>query len=232
MVKDLMVLFLEPVFKIWERFITYIPNIVAALIFILIGFFFSRLLSSVVEHIFKRIKLDNWTSRIGLNEVMVRIGLGKSPTLIISSLVYWCIMLVFIVSAANVLDLDFVAKILQIFILTFLPKIIAAIIIGFAGLLLARFMENVVYNSAISNNLKGGKAFSKIIHFVILVFTGVLVIEQLGLEMKLIRSSINILLASLGLAFSIAVGLGAKDIARDIIMSMFSEKKEENKEEN
>jgi small-conductance mechanosensitive channel len=136
-------------------------------------------------------------------------------------------MIIFIVSAANVLGLDFISKILEIFILSFLPKVIMAIVIGFAGLLLARFLEDTVYNSAMANNLKGGKSFAKIIHFVILVFTGILAIEQLGLEMKIIRSSINILMGSIGLAFAIAVGLGAKDIARDVITSMFSEKKEE-----
>ncbi|PIS47453.1 MAG: hypothetical protein COT17_03435 [Elusimicrobia bacterium CG08_land_8_20_14_0_20_51_18] len=230
MVKDLMVLFLEPVFSIWEKFVAYLPNVVGALVFILIGFFFSRVLSSLMEHIFKKIKLDTWTSRIGMNEVMTRVGLGKSPTYILASLVYWVVMIVFIVSAANVLDLDFVSRILQVFILQFLPKVMAAIIIGFAGLLFSRFMENVVYNAAISNNLKGGRSFSKIINFVILVFTGIIAIEQLGLEMKLIRSSLNILAASLGLAFAIAVGLGAKDIAKDILTAMFSEKKEENKE--
>ncbi|GAB4030221.1 MAG: hypothetical protein Fur0012_05850 [Elusimicrobiota bacterium] len=231
MLKNFMVLFWEPVLGIWEKMVGIIPHLMAAIFIILIGFFASRVIASVVEHIFKRGKLDSWTSRIGLNEVMTRVGLGKSPTIFISALVYWFIMVVFIVSAANVLNLDFLSKVLEIFILSFLPKVIAAIIIGFAGLLLARFMENMVYNSAMANNLKGGRSFAKIINFVILVFTGILAIEQLGLDMKIIRSSINILMASLGLAFAIAVGLGAKDIARDLLYSMFSEsKKDENKQ--
>ncbi len=227
MVKNFMVLFWEPVLGIWEKMVGLIPHLMAAIVIILIGFFASRVIASACEHIFKRLKLDSWTSRVGLNEVMARIGLGKSPTLFVSALVYWFIMVVFIVSAANVLNLDFLSKVLEIFILNFLPKVIAAIIIGFAGLLLARFMENTVYNSAMANNLKGGKSFAKIINFVILVFTGILAIEQLGLDMKIIRSSINILMASLGLAFAIAVGLGAKDIARDLLYSMFSENKKE-----
>lgn len=227
MVKNFTVLFLEPVLGIWEKMVGLIPHFVAAIAIILIGFFASRVIASACEHIFKRFKLDNWTSRIGLNEVMARMGLGKSPTSFICSFVYWFIMVVFIVSAANVLNLDFLSKVLEIFILNFLPKVIAAIIIGFAGLLLARFMENTVYNSAMANNLKGGKSFAKIINFVILVFTGILVIEQFGLDMKIIRSSINILMASLGLAFAIAVGLGAKDIAKDLLYSMFYENKKE-----
>jgi len=226
-VEKFIILSLEPLLKIWDKFVNIVPNIFASLIIILIGFFVSRVIASLFEHSFKKFKFDTWTSKIGLNEVMIRIGLGKSPTLLLSSFLYWFVMIIFIVSAANVLGLDFVSKILEIFILSFLPKVIMAIVIGFAGLLLARFLEDTVYNSAMANNLKGGKSFAKIIHFVILVFTGILAIEQLGLEMKMIRSSINILMGSLGLAFAIAVGLGAKDIARDVITSMFSEKKEE-----
>ena len=226
-VEKFIILSLEPLLKIWDKFVNIVPNIFASLIIILIGFFVSRVIASLFEHSFKKFKFDTWTSKIGLNEVMIRIGLGKSPTLLLSSFLYWFVMIIFIVSAANVLGLDFISKILEIFILSFLPKVIMAIVIGFAGLLLARFLEDTVYNSAMANNLKGGKSFAKIIHFVILVFTGILAIEQLGLEMKIIRSSINILMGSLGLAFAIAVGLGAKDIARDVITSMFSEKKEE-----
>ena len=48
----------------------------------------------------------------------------------------------------------------------------------------------------------------------------------MGIEMKIIRSSLNILFASLGLAFAIAVGLGARDIAHGIIKGMFTEKEE------
>jgi len=226
-VEKFIILSLEPLLKIWDKFVNIVPNIFASLIIILIGFFVSRVIASLFEHSFKKFKFDTWTSKIGLNEVMIRIGLGKSPTLLLSSFLYLFVMIIFIVSAANVLGLDFISKILEIFILSFLPKVIMAIVIGFAGLLLARFLEDTVYNSAMANNLKGGKSFAKIIHFVILVFTGILAIEQLGLEMKIIRSSINILMGSLGLAFAIAVGLGAKDIARDVITSMFSEKKEE-----
>lgn len=227
MINNFMVLFLEPVLGIWEKLINFIPHLIAAILIILLGFFISRVIASAVEHIFKKAKLDNWTSRIGLNEVMARVGLGKSPTMFLSALFYWFIMLVFIISAANVLNLSFFSKVLETFLLNFLPKVIAAIIIGFAGLLLARFVENTVYNSAVANNLKGGRSFAKIINFVILVFTGILAIEHLGLDMKIIRSSINILMASLGLAFAIAVGLGAKDIARDLIHSMLSEKEKD-----
>ena len=92
MLKNFMVLFWEPVLGIWEKVIGLIPHLIAAVFIILIGFFASRVIASAIEHIFRKAKLDNWTSRIGLNEVMARVGLGKSPSMFISALVYWFIM--------------------------------------------------------------------------------------------------------------------------------------------
>ncbi|MEF3280875.1 MAG: hypothetical protein K6357_07940 [Elusimicrobiota bacterium] len=228
MLHELSGLLIDPTFKLWQVIVDYFPNIVAATVFILIGFFVARVLSSVFEHLMKRIKLDSFTSKIGLNEILARIGFGKSPTRILAILIYWIIMLIFIVSATGALKLNFISQILETFLIKFIPKIIAAIIIGFAGIILSRTIEEIIYNASIANNLRAGKLFSKIISIVVLIFTSVLVIEQLGLDMKLLRSSINILFASLGLGFAIAVGisfgLGAKEIARDFMNSIISDR--------
>jgi hypothetical protein len=227
MFRDVVNLFIEPVLHIWTIFAAYIPNIIAALLFIIFGLFIARVLSSILEQFLKKIKLDSYTSQVGINEIMVRFGFGRSPAAIIGFLVYWSLIMVFFVSAANIMNLSVISDILERFIVGFIPKIVAAIFIAFGGLTFAKFISDVVTNSAAANNLRGGKSLSKIVHFVILVFTAIAAVEQLGIEMKIIRSSLNILFASFGLAFAIAVGLGAKDIARDIIKGMFTENKDE-----
>ncbi|HAH32641.1 MAG TPA: hypothetical protein DCL44_10055 [Elusimicrobia bacterium] len=227
MIKDVAELFTQPVLKIWGIFVAYVPNIIAALIFILFGLFAARLLSSLLETFLRKIKFDSYTSRVGINEVMTRFGFGKSMVTILGFLIYWSMILVFFVSAADILNLTAIAQILEKILIIFIPRIAASIFIAFGGLLFARFMADVVLNSATANNLRGGKSLSRIVNFVILVFTAIAAVEQMGIEMKVIRSSINILFASMGLAFAIAVGLGAKDIVHEIIKGMFTENKDE-----
>ena len=228
MLSEIESLLREVIHKIWSGLVNYLPNIISAFIFIIAGFFLSRVISSFFEHIMKRIKLDNITSKIGLNEILFRIGLGKSPTRILRVIVYWIVMLIFITSATAVLNLRFISQILETFIIKFTPRVIAAIIIGFVGIIISKVIEDIVYNAAIANNLKAGKMFSKIISVVVLVFTSIIIIEQLGLDIKLLRSSINILFASIGLGFALAIGisfgLGAKDIAKNFLESLLSEK--------
>lgn len=226
MIRDVASLFIDPILEIWGIFVAYVPNVVAALLFILFGLFIARVVSSFLDQFLRRIKLDTHTSQVGINEIMVRFGFGRSPSAVISFVVYWALIMVFFVSAAKILNLDVISSILERFIVVFVPKMIAAIFIAFGGLMFAKFMSDVVKNSAKANNLRGGESLSRIVNFVILVFTGIAAVEQIGIEMKIIRSSLNILFASLGLAFAIAVGLGAKDIAHNIIKGMFTENKE------
>src|SRR3989338_4366537 len=218
--------FFQPVMEVWAKFSEYVPKLVAAFTFVLFGLFIARLASSLLEQFLRKIKFDSYTSRVGINEILIRFGLGKSFTQVISFVVYWALLLVFLVTAANILNLTVISEILRRFV-DFLPNLMAAIFIGFGRLLFARFMADIVMSSAVSNNLRGGSSLSKIVHFVIVVFTLIAAIEQLGIKMKMIIGGINIMLASLGLAFAIAVGLGAKDIAHDVLRNLFTENKEE-----
>ncbi len=227
MIKDIAELFIQPIVNIWDKLSAYVPSLVAAFIFILFGLFIARVVSSVLEKFLRRIKLDDYTSSVGINELLIRFGFGKSFIRMVSFIVYWALLLVFFVTAADILNLTAISEILRRFVIEFLPKMTAAIFIGFGGLMLARFLGDVVMNSAVANNLKGGRSLSRIVNFVILVFTVIAAIEQLGIKMKMIIGGLNILLASLGLAFAIAVGLGAKDIAHDILKGLLTENKEE-----
>lgn len=228
MMNETITLLAEIINRFLSVVIDYLPNLLAAFIFIVIGFFLARLISTVFEYLMKRIKLDMVTSKFGINEILFRIGLGKSPTKILRIIIYWTIMLIFIASAASALKMLFISQILEAFIIKFIPRVFAAIIIGFVGIIVSKVIEDIVYNAAVANNLKAGKLFSKIISIIVLVFTSIIIIEQLGLDIKLLRSSINILFASIGLGFALAVGisfgLGAKDIAKNFLESILSEK--------
>ncbi|MGC8866596.1 MAG: mechanosensitive ion channel family protein [Elusimicrobiales bacterium] len=218
----------DATYKIWSVILDYIPNMISAFIFIVIGFFLARVISSFFEYIMKRIRLDTVTAKFGINEILFRIGMGKSPSKILRIIIYWIVMLIFIASATSALKLNFISNILETFLIKFIPRVVAAIIIGFVGIVISKVIEDIVYNAAIANNLRAGKMFSKIISTVVLVFTSIIVIEQLGLDIKLLRSSINILFASLGLGFALAVGisfgLGAKDIAKNFLESVLSDR--------
>ena len=215
---------IEPFVVLFNKSVELIPGIIVALVMLFLGLFLSRWTSTIVRKLLNAIKLDMWTSKIGVNEILTRIGFGKSPTYVIAFVLSWAVMITFIMIAADSLGLSTIRTLLYN-LLAFIPKLFACIVILFAGLLFGRFVENVVQNSAKANNIRGGIFFSKIINAVVVIFAILLALEQININFALINDVILILLASMGLGLAIAFGLGAKDVVADFLKE--SLKKEE-----
>ena len=201
-----------------------LPGLAAAFLLLLVGLLAARGLRALVERALQGAKLDERTSGVGINELLTRLGFGKSPTFIAGFVVYWFILLAFIVAAANAVELRIVSELIARF-LRFLPSVVAAVLILFGGLLFSRFLSEVVANAAAANDIRGGTLLARATPAVILVFSILMALEQLNVQMPLVTSSIQILLASAGLAFALAFGLGAKDIAGEMVRELINRKK-------
>lgn len=215
----------DPFRTLAQRFVAQVPSFAAAFLFLFAGFFFARMLKIIIEKLLSRTNLDNYTEKIGINEVLARLGMGRSPSRVLSFILYWFVLLVFFVSAANVVNLLVVSELLERLML-FLPSLAAAIVIVFAGLLLARLISEMIINAAEANRIHGGAGLAQCAWVVVIAFTGIMALEQLGIRIQLVTSSFQIIVASLGLAFGLAFGLGGKDIAEEILRHFLNKKKQ------
>jgi small-conductance mechanosensitive channel len=218
MVQQWMTLLIEPLQGFWTEVAQKLPGILAALIMLLVGMVVARVIRSGVQRGLKYASLDQYTDKVKLNELLARLGMGRSPSFIIGFVAYWLIILVFMLSAANAVKLTVVAQVLQRFLL-FMPQLLAAVLVLAAGSLVGRFLGEIVQNAATANRIQGSVALSKVVKFVVVVFAAVMALEQLGIDTTIMTSSVQIILATMGLALAIAFGLGGRDVAADIIRS-------------
>jgi len=216
----------NPFVDSYRRFATHIPGVAAALLLLLLGMFTARALRTVSDRVLMRAKLDDYTSRVGINEVIARLGMGKSAVYVFSFLIYWFVLFVFFVSAANAVNLTVVSELLERFAL-FLPVLIGALLILFGGLLFARFLHEVVLNAAAANNVRGGTVLAHAAYVLVVVFCAMTAMEQLGMKLNFISAAIQILLGSVGLAAAIAFGLGGKDVAAEMLRDLIKRKSNE-----
>lgn len=206
----------SPFVSVSHRLAAQIPSFAAAFILLLVGMFTARALRTLCERMLDRAHLDEYTSQVGVNEVLARLGLGKSPSYVISFLIYWFILFIFFVSAANAVNMTIVSELLERFVL-FLPPLIASILILFGGLLFARFLSEVVSSASQANNIRGGALLAQAAYAVVLLFSAMTALEQLGMRMTFIAAAVQILLASAGLAAALAFGLGGKEVAAELL---------------
>ncbi len=210
--------------QVWEK----IPSILIALLLLLLGSFVGRWLRFVVERLFTLAKFDEHSEKVGLNKILYRLGMGNSPTTIVGFLIYWLVFLAFVLSAADVVNLNVVSEFLQKIIL-FMPKLIAAILIIGGGLFLGHFISDIVLNAAQANEIKGAVGLSKFTFLILVVFSSIMALEHLGFETSVLSRSVEIILGSIGaglaLAFGLAFGLAGKEAAANLIQDFLDRTK-------
>lgn len=225
MSQDWLSLLVGPVQQLLSEILVKLPAVLAALLLLLVGMVVGKLARAAVEKFLKLVRVDEYTEKVRVNELLARLGFGQSPAFVVGFLVYWLIILVFLVSAANAVQLTVVSELLQQFVL-FVPKLIGAVLVVAGGLLLGHFFGEIVLNAATANKLDGAVALSKTVRLVVVAFAGVMALEQIGIDTTIITSSIQIILATVGLGLAIAFGLGGKDVAAEIIRNFVAKAKQ------
>ncbi len=195
-------------------------HLAVAVLILVLGLYISRFVGSYAKKILNKISFDEKTSKLGVNELCVRFGLGKSPTYIIAFVLAWAVIFYAVVLAAEVLNLTAIRDLFTQF-LEFIPTLFVSVLILFAGLLFGKLMGNIVENSANANNLKGGFLISRVVNVFIVFFCALIAVENLGFATPVVNNVVMIVLASLGLAFAIGVGLGSKVLVEDFLRDIF-----------
>ncbi len=198
-------------------------SMLAALLILVVGLYLSRFVGSYAKKWLNKISFDDKTSKLGINELCVRFGLGKSPTYIISFVLAWAVIFYAVVMAADVLHLTIIRNLFTRF-LEFIPTLFVSVLILFAGLLLGKLLSNIMENSANANGLKGGVVLARTVYGFVVFFFGLIAVENLGIASQIVNNVAVVILASFGLAFAIAAGLGARPLVEEFLRETFKKK--------
>jgi len=212
----MMMLVSDPTHQVLGTILRMLPGVASALLLLLVGMVAARLVRTAIEKLLAFTHVDKYTEKMKLNDVLSRLGLERSPAFVIGFMVYWLIILVFVVSAANAMQLTVIGQFLEQ-VVVFMPKLIGAVLVVAGGLLLGNFLGEIVQNAATANKIHEAAALSKVARFTVLVFASIMALEQVGINATMITSSLQIIFATIGLAVAIAFGLGGRDVAADIL---------------
>lgn len=199
------------------RIISAIPDLLGALVIILVGYGIAKLLQLVVTKLLKAAHFDRYMDREGITPAMQKANISRTPAEVLGIFTYWLVLLLFINSAAGVLGLTALTRVVQA-VLFYLPRVLGALIIVLVGAWLASFLSRLT-NTA--SSAAGMKQYSSLLAgtvlWVVLFFTFAFALGTLGVDLTLITTVIAIILGGAALAFAIAFGLGARGKATDIL---------------
>ncbi len=188
----------------------YIPQLVGALLILIIGYFIAKFIGNVVAKLLEKIHFNQTMDRAGVNQFLDRAGTGLTPSSLLGKVVFWFVFIIVLVMFANALGVPAISGFLNQMI-AYIPNVFAAILIVFLAALLGRFLAGIV------RGFTGSDALARATHIVIIVYASFVALVQLHIAQFLTGTTFLIILAGLALAFGLAFGLGGRDEAQAFI---------------
>ena len=208
--------------NLWLGVIGFVPNLVVALVIVLLGWGIGVLFGRVVSQIIRAIKIDEALRKAGVETFLNKGGLNLNSGNFLGGLVRWFVILVFLVAALDVLNLSQVTLFLQE-ILNYLPQVIVAVLILIAAGLVADAMKKVVLSSAMGAEISSAGFLATATKWTIWVFAILVALSQLGIASGFIQTIFTGLVVALSLGLGLSFGLGGQDAAGRLVEKMSKE---------
>jgi small-conductance mechanosensitive channel len=190
---------------------TFIPRLAGALALLLIGLLIARLIGRLLRHGLQRAGVDRFAARSGVSAVLETSGLGPSLAALIARAVRIGIAIVVIFAAISLLGLQFLSQSLNQAVLA-LPRLFIAAALILAGVVLAGWARE--RTDRLTFQLDFPVPLGQIAQVAVLAIFIIIAAAELGISTLVLVVLIGVVLAAVTLTFTLAFGLGSRDVAR------------------
>jgi hypothetical protein len=209
--------------KFLGKVTTFLPNLLAMITIIIIGFLIAWILKKFLFRFLKAIQFDRVSERWGLPHVLSKGGVTYSPADLLSRFFYWIIVLITLILGINALELaatqNFIAQFFN-----YLPHLFAAILILVIGYLIAIFLGQATLIGAVNAQMESAKLLSRFVRWFIIILALTMALYQLGIAETVIIAAFSIIFGGIVLALAIAFGWGGRDLAKDFLERLYRKK--------
>ena len=181
-----------------------IPNVLGAIVIIAVGVFIAKLVSKLLENLLAGVGADTLIEKVTGNPEK-KLVLSK----IISAIVKYVLVIIFLVQGLNVLNLPVLTEV-GAAIIGYMPAALSAALILAVGIFAANTAEAVLVKKFPS--AKASALIAKVAVYVLVAF---LCLSQLGVATVIVETTFILIIAALCVAFAVAFGVGGRKFAAD-----------------
>ncbi len=201
----------------------FLPNILAAILILIIGWLIARVFRGAVRRGLQLIKFPTIAEKAGIDGFLQTGGVKQSSTDLVAVLVYWLVMLMVLLTTVNALRLEMASQLLNE-ILLYIPNIIVAVIVLVVGLYAANFVAGLVRTAAANAGIAEAEVLAVVARYALIIFTFAIALNQLRIGEDIVANGFLILFGAACLAGALAVGLGSREVVARYMEDRFRTK--------
>jgi small-conductance mechanosensitive channel len=195
-----------------RHIVDFLPQLLAALLILLIGYLISKGVSKIVQQSLRRLRFDRALHNSSAGNIISR--MVDSPSGFVGKIVFWLLYLLAISLAISALNLPVLNQILNT-IYAYIPNVIAAVIIFLVASTVsagaAKFVARVMERTATA------KLIAAAVPTVVMSLAVFMILNQLGIARDIVNILFTAIVGAAALGFALAFGLGGRDVARNLL---------------
>ena len=206
-----------------QNLISFAANLILAILVFVVGYLISVGIGRIITEILKSVRFNKLFEKEGWSNALKTAGIDVHPAEFIGAIVKWVFVIVSLLVAVDILHLAQFGMILAQ-VLDYLPNVGVAALIFVVAVIISDIIEKVVRVMVERMKIGYGYITSSIVKWAIWIFTIFLILEQLLPASELIKTLYMAIVwgivGTIGLGIAIAIGLGGKDVAAEVLMDM------------
>ncbi len=194
----------------------FIPNLLGAIILFLVGLLLARWLKALIVKLLGGLNISKLFKDTAVDKFLQKAELSTKVEQVLGETVRFLTILIFFVASVNLLGLNTVTLVLNN-ILAYLPNVFAAVFIIALGVIIAGVVERLVKGALGTVDVHISRLLAKLSSYIIVIFTVLAALSQLKIATTFVTTLFTGFVAMLALGFGLAIGLGSKDLVKDLL---------------
>ena len=203
--------------SLFDRLLLFLPNLIVAVIVLILGWLIGTFLGKLVHRILVAIKIDVLADQLGLDQLSSRAGRKFSIASLGQFVFKWFFFIGSLIAASEILGLTEVTTFLYEGVLAYAGHVIVAIVILLLGILAANFFSGVVTSAVKASGLHASTALASVTRWAIVIFTVIAALSQLQIATEFLQDLFRAVVAMVAIAGGLAFGLGGRDHAKKVL---------------
>ena len=193
----------ETINDMWGEIVLFVPDLLAFLAILIIGYFVAKLIAKVVDKVLERVGFDRAVEKGGMRQALAKSQ--YDPSDILSKLVFYALFLFVLTMAFGMFGDNPISELLAS-VIAFLPKIFIAIVILVVTAAIATAARELVVASL--GGLSYGRLLGNLAAGAILFIGLFMVLDQLEIAEDIVQTLFTAVLAVVAGSAIIAIGGG------------------------
>ncbi len=200
-----------------------VPRLFVAVVVIVALVGVAKVVERLLRVVLVRLRFDALLAQVGFDKTLQRLGIRQSLSLMLPRLSYFLLLFLFARTAADAYGLTAISDAIAA-VFGYLPNVVAAVLLVVVGSSVSQFAGRTVTQAAEEAGIEFAKPLGSVVSGLILFMVGVMAIGQLRFDTDMVRIVTICTLSGLALAFGLSVGLGTRDITRNVMAGYYARK--------